>query len=83
MRVSQLIHAMDKDDLIIVDDGNKRVTDMRVYNGKVGGIKKDNPINRYHVHHIFADGDTIVVLAEKQRAKGADNDRQRKDIPAD
>ena len=72
MRVSQLIHAMDRDDLIIVNDGNKRISNMEVYNGEVRGIKKDNPINKYHVHHIFADGDTIVVLAEKQRAKGGE-----------
>lgn len=67
MRVSQLIHAMDRDDLIIVNDGNKRITNMCVYSGEVRGIKKDDPINRYYVHHIFADGDTIVVLAEEQR----------------
>lgn len=71
MRVSQLIHAMDRDDLIIINDGNKRITNMEVYNGEIRGIKKDNPINRYYVHHIFADGDTIVVLAEEQRRKGA------------
>lgn len=67
MRVSQLIHAMDRDDLIIINDGNKRITNMEVYNGEVRGIKKDNPINRYYVRHIFADGDTIIVLAEEQR----------------
>ena len=67
MRVSQLIHAMDRDDLIIINDGNKKINCMEVYNGEVRGIKKDDPINRYHVHHIFADGDTIVVLAEEQR----------------
>lgn len=72
MRVSQLIHAMDKDDLIIINDGNKKITELEVYRGEVRGIKKDDPINRYHVHHIFADGDTIVVLAEKQRAKGGE-----------
>lgn len=70
MRVSQLIHAMDRDDLIIINDGNKRITNMQVYSGSVRGIKKDNPINRYYVHNIFADGDTIVVLAENQRMKG-------------
>lgn len=70
MRVSQLIHAMDKDDYIIINDGNKRITNMCIYDGEVRGIKKDNPINRYYIHNIFADGDTIVVLAEDQRKKG-------------
>lgn len=83
MRVSQLIHVMDKDDLIIVEDGSKRVTNMRVFKGKVRWIKKDNPINRYHVHHILADGDTIVVLAENQRAqtKGSGSMNAPKLIP--
>ena len=70
MRLSQLIHKMDKDDLIIVYDGNKKIDCMEVYNGEVRGIKKDDPINRHHVYNIFADGDTIVVLAEKQKMKG-------------
>lgn len=69
MRVSQLIHAMDRDDLIIVNDGNKRIANMQVYRGEVRGIKKDNPINRYYVHNIFADGDTIVVLGEEKRER--------------
>lgn len=72
MRVSQLIHAMDRDDLIVINDGNKRITNMQVYSGSVRGIKKDNPINRYYVHNILADGDTIVVLAENQRKKGGE-----------
>lgn len=70
MRVSQLIHAMDKGDYIIINDGNKRIQNMLLYKGPVIGIKKDNPVNRYHVHSLFADDDTIVVLAEDQRKKG-------------
>lgn len=69
MRVSQLIHAIDRDALIVVNDGNKRIANMQVYSGEVRGIKKDNPINRYYVHNIFADGDTIVVLAEEKRER--------------
>lgn len=70
MRVSQLLHVMEKYDLIIINDGNKSITSMEVFNGNVREIKKDDPINRYHVHNIFADGNTIVVLAEEQRKKG-------------
>ena len=72
MKVSQLIHVMDKDDLIIINDCNKKITNMEVYNGEVRGITKDSYINRYHVHNIFADGDTLVVLAEKQKMKGGE-----------
>ena len=70
MRVSQLLRAMDRDDMIAIDDGDKRISSMRIYNGTVRGIKKDDPINQYHVHHIFADGDVICILAEKQRKEG-------------
>ena len=65
MRLSQLIHVMDRDDWIIVNEGGEGITNMEVYNGKVRGIKKDDPINRYRVHNIFADVDNIVVLIEK------------------
>lgn len=70
MRVSQLIHAMDKGELIVINDGNKKITNMRLYKGPVIGIKKDDPINRYHVHKFFAVEDTIVVIAENQRKEG-------------
>lgn len=67
MRVSQIIHAMDKDEYIIIDDGNKRIDRMRIYQGTVSGIKRDDPINRMHVHTILARGNQIVVLAEMQK----------------
>ena len=67
MRVSQLIHVMDRDDQIIINDGNKKISELEIYRGTCRGIKKDDPINRYFVHNIFADGETIVVLAEEQR----------------
>ena len=69
MRISQLLHAMDKDEWIVIHDGSMRISNMCVYAGEVGGIKKDDPINRYHIHHIFADCSIIVVLAEKQKER--------------
>ena len=75
MRVSQLLHAMDKDDTVIIDDGAARVDRMRIYDGPVRGIKRDEPVNRMHVHHILADGDVIVILAEPSNMKGATDER--------
>ena len=65
MKVSQLIHAMDKDDIIVIDDYNAPIDNMTVYEGTVRGIKRDNPINQMYVSSICAKDDTILVLAEK------------------
>ena len=67
MKVSQLIHAMDRDDDIIIDKADERIDKMTIYNGTVRGIKKDNPINKMHVQHVFACDNVMVVLAVEQR----------------
>lgn len=69
MRVSQLIHAMDKDDMIVIDDYNTPIDNMTVYEGTVRGIKRDNPINQMYVLNICAKNDTILVVAEKARER--------------
>lgn len=70
MKVSQLLHAMDKDDLIVIDDYDKPIDKMTLYKGNVRGIKRDNPINKMHIMSVCADDDTILVLAVKQKLKG-------------
>ena len=70
MRVSQLIHAMDKDDMIVIDDYNAPIDNMTIYQGTVRGIKRDNPINQMHVSNISVIDDTILVLAEKTSKGG-------------
>lgn len=62
MKISQLLHKMDKDDEIIINDESKPINKMQIYRGSVRGIKRDDPINRMHVNHCFACDDTIVVL---------------------
>lgn len=69
MRLSQLIHAMDKDDMIVIDDYNAPIDNMTIYQGTVRGIKRDNPINQMHVSNICAKDDIILVLAEKTRER--------------
>ena len=65
MKVSQLLHAMDRDDEIVIDDGNKKLDRMTIYSGAVRGIKRDDPINKMVVKGVFATDDKIVVLAER------------------
>ena len=70
MKLSQLLHVMDKDDKIIVDDGNKKIDRMRVYSGTVRGIKRDNPINKMHIVAIYPYDNKLLVLAETSNKKG-------------
>lgn len=69
MKASQLLHAMDKDDMIVIDDYNAPIDNMTIYEGTVRGIKRDNPINQMHVSSICAKDDTILVLVEKARER--------------
>ena len=72
MKVSQLLHAMDKDDLIVIDDFDAPIDNMTIYLGTVRGITRDNPINKMHIESICADNDTILVLATNPRSKGGE-----------
>ncbi len=69
MKVSQLIHAMHRDDEIVIDDFYLPIDTMTVYIGAVRGIKKDNPVNKMHVMSIHAMNDKIYVLASGERSK--------------
>lgn len=69
MKVSQLIHAMFRDDEIVIDDFDAPTIDkMTLYKGATRGIKKDDPINKMHVLSLCAVNDSIRVLVRKQRA---------------
>ena len=69
MKISQLTRVMDKDDEIIIDDGNKKIDRQRVYQGTVRGIGRDNPINKMHVVVIYPYDNKLLVLAEYQNTK--------------
>ncbi len=69
MKVSQLIHAMHREDEIIINDFDEKIDKWLLYNGAVKGIKRDNPINKMHIMKICADDDVICVLVTKQRSK--------------
>ena len=70
MKISQLTKVMDKDDEIIIDDGNKKIDRNRVYQGTVRGIKLDNPINKMHVVVIYPYDNKLLVSAEHPTEKG-------------
>ena len=72
MRVSQLLHVMYKDDLIVIDDGNKKIDRNRVYSGTVRGIKRDDPVNKMHVVAIYPYDNKLLVLAETSKKKGGE-----------
>ena len=69
MKVSQLIHAMDKDEKIIISDESKPVNRMELYVGSVRGIKRDDPINGLHVNSVFACDNIMVVLVGERRIR--------------
>lgn len=74
MRVSQLLHVMDKDDLITIDDYDVPVDRMTIYTGIVRGIKRDDPVNKMHVLSVHADNDTILVLVSQPRKKDGEQE---------
>ena len=70
MKVSQLLHAMDRDDFIIIDDYDAPIDKMNLYQGAVRGIHRDNPINKKHIDSICASDDKILVLVSEPKRKG-------------
>ena len=64
MKVSQLLHTIDRDDCVAIDDKNAPIDRNRIYDGTVRGIRKDDPINKMHVLCVFAADDKIHILEE-------------------
>lgn len=67
MRLSQLIHAMDRDDDISVSDYGAPIDKCLLYDGIVRGIKKDNEINKMHVVNVTASDDVVCVLVSRRK----------------
>lgn len=67
MKVSQLIHAMEKDDVIVIDHFDKPIDSMTLYEGPVRGIKRDDPINKMHSDSVCASDDKILLLVTNQK----------------
>lgn len=69
MKLSQLLHKMERDARIIVKDTSRPIDRMRVYEGEARGIKRDDALNGYYVEHVLADDNVLVVLAGKPNRK--------------
>ena len=65
MKVSQLLHTIDREDVVVISDKDARIDTMHLFAGKVRNVLRDDPINKMHVASIFADDDVIHILAEK------------------
>jgi hypothetical protein len=74
MKLSSLLHKLCKGDPVSIAEVNKK-TGETIYEGKVCGIDRDDPINAYMVRHIFADGGVITAVVEKPRTEEYDEDR--------
>ena len=70
MKVSQLIHAMDKDDVIIIDDYEAPIDNMTIYEGPVKGFSREDPTNKMHICSVCAHDDKILVLAVTPKKRG-------------
>ncbi len=62
MRLSQLTRRIDRDDTIMVFEQNAPVDQNLLYEGRVRGIKRDDPINGAFVEGISAQDDCICIL---------------------
>ena len=69
MKLSQLLHKMERDARIIVEDTSLPIDRMRVYEGEVRRIKRDAEINSFYVEHVLVVGNVLVVLAGKPNRK--------------
>jgi molybdopterin synthase catalytic subunit len=69
MRVSQLIHVMERDVQIIIDDMSKKIDVMTLYEGSARGIKKDDPLNKMHVVGVFPVDDSTIHILVKSKSR--------------
>lgn len=61
MKISQVLHAMDRDELVRIFDSTKPFDRSLLYEGTVRGIHRDNPLLPLHVTMLMADSDVIVL----------------------
>ena len=67
MRLSQLTRRMNRGDEICVCLFGAPIDRNELYRGAVGGIGRDDPLNRMSVSMVLADGDVLIVEVEKRK----------------
>lgn len=79
MRVSQVLHAMDKDDTVVIVDLYGEGDEGELYCGFPGGVKRDDPLNRMHVDTLAAcDGDLAIFVKRQTREENAMHANRRR-----
>lgn len=66
MRLSQLTRRMDKDDEICVMDSEASIDQNLLYEGRVRGIRREDPLNGAFVECICA-ADSVICVAVSQK----------------
>ena len=61
MKVSQILHKMQRCELVHIFDSTAPIDNNTLYEGNVRGIKRDDPLNSKFVTGIWACGDTVVL----------------------
>ena len=61
MKVSQVLHKMQRDELVHIFDSTKPIDKNTLYEGEVRGVKRDDPVNGKFVTGIWACDDTVVL----------------------
>ena len=61
MKVSQVLHKMDRDEVVRIFDSTKPIDRFLLYEGTVRGMHRDNPLLPRRIEMIMADGDIIVL----------------------
>ncbi len=69
MTVSQLLHVMDQDDWIIIDDYDAPIDQNELYRGRVGDIETKDAINEMSITSVAACSDVILLLVINQKTK--------------
>jgi hypothetical protein len=71
MKVSQVLHKMERGELVHIFDSTKPIDNNTLYEGEVRGVKRDDPVNGKFVTGIWACGYTLVldVAPPKRRSR--------------
>lgn len=70
MRVSQILHKMDRDEAVRIFDSTLPIDACSLYDGTVRGVHRDNPVLSRNVTMIMADSDVIVIDVGQEAHNG-------------
>lgn len=61
MRVSQVLHSMDKDEIVCIIDSARPVDNDVIYSGPVRGVHRDSLLNSLGVDMLFVIDDVFYI----------------------